>query len=98
MSVTQVTKISQLDINRSIIRYGDNYIHHQNIDPQRHINAVSSKKRVNASRYRICSYGAPGTVAMNEGDTDSDIGSAGINGSYYNLQTAFMMYLDLSWL
>ena len=69
---------------------GGNSRSHQRLDRHRHINAVSSVRRVKDSSYMCCRSGAPGAVTMDEGETNSDMGLA--NRNWVLLQLTHRMY------
>ena len=68
---------------------GGNWIRQKMLDPQKHINSISSVSRVKSSSQTVFRSGAPGTVAINEGDTNTDTVSYGRNRNLLN-PTHFM--------
>ena len=58
---------------------GYNYRRQNGLDPQRHINVISSVKQVKASSHRVSRSGEFDTIEMNGGDTNAVTGSDGRN-------------------
>ena len=70
--------MSQVTTNNAGMMGGDSSRRQQRLNPQRQINSISYVKQVKASSHKVCRYGAPCTVAMNEGDTNAYTGSSGM--------------------
>ena len=58
---------------------GGKYIRQQSLNAHSQVNTLSSMGRVKYSSHRVLIYGAPGTVSINEGNTNSATDSYGIN-------------------